>query len=86
MSLRFSRSGDAQGAFHVQVPGLAEDRDHRRAGFHQRAHVAVLLDGVLGEARGAEGGQPGVLELQLTGGALKNSLSLGLDPGQPPSM
>ena len=36
-----------------------------RAGLDQRAHVAVLLHRVLGEARGAERGQPGMLQLQL---------------------
>ena len=69
--------GDAQRALHVQVPALAEDRDHRRARFHQRAHVAVLLHRVLGEARGAEGRQPGVLQLQLARRA-RRTLVLGI--------
>ena len=54
--------GDAEGAFDVEVPGLAEDGDDGGAGFDEGAHVAVLVDGVLGEARAAEGGQPGVMQ------------------------
>ena len=86
ISLRFSSRVMPSARLHVQVPRLAENRDHRRAGLHQRAHVAVLLHRVLGETRGAEGGQPGVLQVQVARRGAKNSLSLGLEPGQPPSM
>jgi hypothetical protein len=67
--------------FTCSIPRLAEDRYHRRARLHQRAHVAVLLDGILGEPRGAEGRQPGVLELQLHHGAAEELLVLGIGPG-----
>ena len=64
----------------VQVPALAEDGDHRRAGFHQRRDVAVLFHRVLGEAGGAERGQLGVLQLQLAG-AREELLVLGIGAG-----
>ena len=57
--------GDAQRAVHMQIPALAENRDDRRAGFHQRLNARVRLDRVPGEARRAEGDQPRVLELQV---------------------
>ena len=76
---------DAEGAFDVKVPGLAEDGDDRSAGFDEGADVAVLMDRIPGEARAAEGGEPGVVQGEL-GARLKNSWSLGLLPGQPPSM
>jgi hypothetical protein len=69
----------------VKVPGLAEDGDDRGAGFDEGADVAVLVDGILGEARAAEGGEPGVVQGQL-GSALEELLVFGLLPGQPPSM
>ena len=72
--------GDAQGALDVQVPGLAEHRDRRRARFHQRAHVAVFLHRVAGEPRGAEGRELGVLEVQLAG-AGEELLVLGIGAG-----
>ena len=86
ISCRFSSSRDAERPVHMQVPGLAEDRHHRRAGFHQRRAHSVLFDRVLGEARGAERRQLRVLQVELRGARAKKSLSLGLDPGQPPSM
>ena len=52
MRTRFSSFADAEGALDVKVPGLAEDGDDRGAGFDEGAHVAVLVDGVLGEAGG----------------------------------
>ena len=69
----------------VQIPALAEDGDDRRAGFDQRVDAGVLFDRVAREARGAEGGEARVLELESLARA-KNSLSLGLEPGQPPSI
>ena len=51
-----------------------------RFGFEQRAHVGILVHGVLGEARGAESGQPGVLELDFLG-ALEKLLVLGIGVG-----
>ena len=69
--------GDAEGAFDVEVPGLAEDGDDGRAGFDEGAHVAVLVHGILGEAGAAEGGEPRVVQFQL-GGALEELLVLGV--------
>ncbi len=70
----------------VQIPALAEDRDHRRAGFDQRIDAGVLLDGVARQARGSEGDQPRVLERERRLARAKKSLSFGFEPGQPPSI
>ena len=69
----------------MKIPALAEDGDDRGAGFDELAYVAVLIDRVLGEARGAECGQLGMLQFE-SGARSKKSLSFGLEPGQPPSM
>ena len=55
------------------------DRNHRRAGFHQRPHVAVLFHRVLGETRAAERGQLGVPQIELSR-ARKEVLVLGIAP------
>ena len=73
---------DAQRAMDVQIPALAENRDRRGFRFEQRAHVGVLIHRVLGEARGAERGQPGVLQLHILG-ALEELLVLGIGVGPP---
>ena len=65
MRTRFSSFGDAEGALDVEVPGLAEDGDHRGSGFDQGADVAVLMHRVLGEARAAECRKPGVVQGEL---------------------
>jgi hypothetical protein len=56
---------DTEGTLGVEVPSLAENGDDRSTRFEQRAHVGVLIDGVLGETGGAESGQPGMLELEV---------------------
>ena len=71
---------NAEGAADVQVPGLAEDRHHRRAGFHQRAHVAVFLNRILGEPRGTESGETGVIEFEI-GRAREEFFVLGIRSG-----
>ena len=68
---------DAERPMHVQIPALAENADGGRLGFQQRAHVGILIHRVLGEARGSEGGQPGVLQLHILG-ALEKLLVLGI--------
>jgi hypothetical protein len=74
--------GDAERAGNgVQVPALAEDGDHGRAGFDQRLHTAVLFDRVAGEARGAEGGELGVLQIQFGLRAGEEVLVLGIGAG-----
>ena len=83
--MRFSSFGDAEGAFDVKVPGLAEDGDDGRSGFDEGAHVAVLVHRILRKARAAEGGQPGVVQGQLFG-SLEELLVFRVAPGQPPSM
>ena len=50
----------------MQIPGLAEDGDHRGPGVHQFAYVAVLFNRVLREACGTERRQLRVLQLQVT--------------------
>ena len=65
---------------HVQIPALAENGDCRRLRFQQRAHVRILFHRVLGEARGAERGQPRVLQLDVLG-ALEKLLVLGIGVG-----
>ena len=72
--------GDAEGAFDVEVPGLAEDGDDGGAGFDEGADVAVLMDGVLGEARAAECREPGVVQGEF-GGALEELLVFGVAAG-----
>ena len=54
---------DAERAMDVQIPALAENRHGRSFRFEQRPHVRILIHRVLGEARGAERRQPGVLQL-----------------------
>ncbi len=58
---------DPQHAPHVQIPGLAENRDRRRLGLDQRPHIRVLLHRVLREARRAERAQPRMFQLQSPG-------------------
>src|SRR5205823_1793286 len=58
--------GDAERAGNVQVPALAEDGDDRGSGVDQLTDVAVFLNGVLREARGSEGAEPGMLQLETT--------------------
>jgi hypothetical protein len=75
----------AQHLFDVEQPGLAEDGDHRRLGLEQSDLVVVLdRDAACG------GWMPKAAmraEIQRRRAAwLKNSISLGLEPGQPPSM
>src|SRR5581483_7262396 len=65
---------DTERALHVKVPALAEDRNCGRAGFDQGLHVAVLVDPVLGKARGTEGGEARVRELQFLRGAREEFL------------
>ena len=64
----------------MEVPALAEDGDDGRAGLDERVHVAVFFHRILGEARGAEGGEFGVLEIQLAG-AREEVLVLGIAAG-----
>src|SRR5579872_1499787 len=72
--------GDAERTFHVKVPGFAEDGDGGRTGFDERAHVAIFLHRVFGEAGRTERGEAGVLELELTG-AGEEVLVFGIGPG-----
>src|ERR1019366_7403320 len=72
--------GDAEGAFDVEVPGLAEDGDDGGTGFDQGADVAVLMDGVLGEAGAAESREPGVVEGD-PGSAFEELLVFGVAAG-----
>ena len=72
--------GDAERAFDVKVPGLAEDGDDGSAGFDQGADVAVFVHGILGEAGAAEGGELGVVQVEF-GGALEELLVLGVAAG-----
>ena len=82
---RFCVERRAQHLDDVEVPGLAEDGDHGRLGGHELVEVGVLVGAVGLVARGAEGRQLGVLQV-IDRAAAKNSMSLGLEPGQPPSM
>ena len=70
--------GDAERAGGVQVPALAEDRDHGRTGGDQRLHVAIFFHGMTGEAGGAERGELRVLEVQFGWGAGEEVLVLGI--------
>ena len=71
---------DAEGAFDVKVPGLAEDGDDRSAGFDKGSNIAVLVDRIPGESRAAEGGEPGVVQGEL-GSALEEFLVFGVAAG-----
>src|SRR2546426_1041375 len=52
----------AEGLGHVEVPRLADDRRHRRAGVEQRAHVGVRVGGAAGAPGHAERRKLRVLE------------------------
>ena len=55
----------------VQLGGLADERDHRRAGLEQEGDLRVLLHRRVRAARAAEGGEFRVLEFELLGFAKK---------------
>ena len=57
--------GDLQGVGDVDVPGLAEDGQDRRARLHQSQQVLVVFGHDLGGVRGAEGCQLGRAQLVL---------------------
>ena len=59
--------GHAKGALGVQTPALAKDRDDGGFSFQERVDVGVRMHSVARVARRAEGGQAGVLELQVAG-------------------
>ena len=65
----------------MQVPALAEDGDDGRAGLDQRQDVGILVDRVLGEAGGAEGGELGVVELASPRARVEELLVLGVGAG-----
>ena len=56
---------DAEDLVDVQVPALADDRDDRRAGVDQGLHADVVLGGDVAAPGHAEGGDPGVLQLEV---------------------
>ena len=62
--LEVLRLRDAQVVAHVQLPGLAEDGDHRRLGVQQLADVGVVAGAHADAARRAEGGDARVLQAQ----------------------
>ena len=72
--------GDAERPVNMQVPALSENRNGGRRGVQQCPNVGVLIDLVLGEARGSEGRQPGVFQFQLPR-ALEELLVLGIGIG-----
>ena len=71
---------DAQGHFHVQVPGLPEDRHHRRAGFDQRLQILVVGHAVARVAGAAKRREFGVLQFQFPR-ALEKGHVLGIRAG-----
>ena len=72
--------GDAEGAVDVEVPALAEDGDDGGSGVEELADVAVLFDGVLGEAGAAECGEFGVAQREFAG-AREELLVFGVAAG-----
>ena len=70
----------------VAVPGLGHDAGHRCAGVDEVGQDGVVLGAHAGPAGRAEGHQGGGREGELLAARAKNSMSLGLAPGQPPSM
>src|SRR5207249_697085 len=54
--------GRAERLRDVEVPRLADDRRHRRAGIEQGLHVGVRVGGASGATGHAEGGELRVLE------------------------
>ena len=56
--------GDAESAGDMEVPALAEDGDDGGSGIDQLTDVAVFLNGILREARGSEGCELCMLQLQ----------------------
>src|SRR6185369_6647366 len=66
----------------MKIPRLTEDGDHWCARLYQRAHVAILFHRILGEARGTEGRQLGMLQAQFRG-AREELLVFGVGSGPP---
>ena len=66
--------GDAQGAFGVQAPALAEDRDSGCSRLNEFAHVVIVFDRVGSVARRAERYQSGTGQVQVRLGALEELL------------
>ena len=63
------------------VPRLAHDAHRGRSGPHERRQGLVVVDSAAGPARGAEGHQGGVLELQLSRRAGEELFVLGVRAG-----
>ena len=77
----------AQRELDVPVVRLRDQRDDAGAAVAQRGDQRVVGGRDAGPAGGAEGRELRVLQVELRRAARrKNSVSLGLAPGQPPSM
>jgi hypothetical protein len=74
-----------QNSFDVQGRALADQRHDRRARGHQGADVGIRIAANRRASRASESSDPGLVQRSLPM-RTKNSASLGLDPGQPPSM
>ena len=77
--------GDAEGAFDVEVPGLAEDGDDGVPASTRARTLGSRSTGFLAKRVEPKAVSRACLSLRSLARA-KNSLSLGLEPGQPPSM
>ena len=72
--------GGSQNLGNVKMPGLAEDRDHRRADREDRLQVGVIFRGAAGPAGAAEGGELRMAQIKV-GGGLEEVDILGVGAG-----
>ena len=75
---------DAERDIDLEVPALADHADGRRARPHQRGQPRIIAHAAAGPAGHAEGGELG--RLQGRRPVAKKASSVGLAPGQPPSI
>ena len=85
MSWQILFFGDAEGARDVEVPALAEDGDDRGLGFDEGPDVGIFSTGFLAKRVAPKAVSRACFSFRSRARA-KNSLSLGLEPGHPPSM
>ena len=80
------RERRAQRELHVARVRLRDQRHHGRAAVAQCSHQRVVGRTYAGAPGGPERREPGVAQVELVRARAKNSVSLGLEPGHPPSM
>ena len=82
----FSSSVVLQRLGDVHVPRLAEDAERRAAGVEQRLQARVVLGGRCPCAASMPNAEMTACSSFRSRARSKNSMSLGFEPGKPPSM